>query len=148
MQQAGDWPAHNPTLTSDSTSTSILSFSQWLAVSGNAAAGGDITTTVDIDKDAVTPVSKQLIARGIFVDVMSDSWVDALNTSDADYLTKVPFYDVNMTLLSQWSSSNTNVATVYSEPIKTLTDADSDYYGVYKRGYLLDDQTGSMYRPR
>lgn len=143
LQQAGDWPAHNPTLTSDSTSTSILSFSQWLAVSGNAAAGGDITTTVDIDKDAVTPVSKQLIARGIFVDVMSDSWVDALNTSDADYLTKVPFYDVNMTLLSQWSSSNTNVATVYSEPIKTLTDADSDYYGVYKRGYLLDDQTGS-----
>lgn len=143
LQQAGDWPTHNSTLISDYTKTNILSFSSWLAISGNAAAGGDITTTVDIDKNAATPVSKQLIARGIFVDVMSDSWVDALNTSDADYLTKVPFYDVNMTLLSQWSSSDTSVATVYSEPIKTLTDADSDYYGVYKRGYLLDDQTGS-----
>lgn len=75
LQKTGSWPSHNSTLTSDSTATSIKSFSQWLAISGNAAPGGDTTTTVVIDKTAVTPVSKQLIARGIFVDVMSDTWL-------------------------------------------------------------------------
>lgn len=143
LQKTGSWPSHNSTLTSDSTASSIKSFSQWLAIPENVASGSDTTTTVVIDKTAVTPVSKQLIARGIFVDVMSDTWLNKLNVNDSDFLTKVPFYDINMTLLSQWSSSDTAVASIYSEPIKTLTDADSDYYGVYKRGYLLDDQTGS-----
>jgi Tfp pilus assembly protein PilV len=141
LQKAGTWPSQNSTLTSDSTANSIQNFSTWLA--NHAATGGDTTTTVVIDKNAVTPVSKQLIARGIFVDVMSDTWLNTLNVNDSDFLAKVPFYDINMTLLSQWSSSNTTVATVYSEPIKTLSNANSDYYGVYKRGYILDDKTGS-----
>lgn len=143
LQQAGSWSGHNSTLISDYTSANILSFSQWLAISGNAAAGGDTTTDVVIDKNSGVAVNKQFIARGIYVDLMADQWVDGLSTSASDYLAKVPFYDINMTLLTQWSSSNTNVATVYSDPIKTLTDADSDYYGVYKRGYIIDDKTGT-----
>lgn len=143
LQKAGSWSGHNSTLISDYTSVNILSFSQWLAISGNATAGGDTTTDVVIDKNSGVVVNKQFIARGIYVDLMADAWVDSLNTSASDYLAKVPFYDINMTLLSQWSSSNTDVATVYSDPIKTLTDADSDYYGVYKRGYLIDDKTGT-----
>jgi hypothetical protein len=82
----------------------------------------------------------QLLARGIYVDkVYSDP-----RTLDTVYysgivagttgLDKIPFNEVNLTLLASWASSNTDVVTVTNEAIKDITSATADYYGVYNRG--------------
>ncbi len=114
----------------------IPSFSAWLTSKGYSTT--DLTMVV-----GDTPV--QLISRGIFVDFLSDedanndkepdSWIGDINVSDSDVLKKVPFYDINMTLLSQWKSGGTAVK-VANEVIKTLESDDADYYGVYRRGYI------------
>lgn len=56
-------------------------------------------------------------------------------------LAKIPFQDVNMTLLSEWSSSDTSKAVVTSEPIATVVDPENDYYGTYSRGKLTAKST-------
>lgn len=89
-----------------------------------------------------TPI--QLIARGIFIDLLNtvDTNGDAtsvnaseLDLNDPALLKKVPFYDINMTLLSRWTSASAAVS-VANEVIKTLDSSDTDYYGVYRRGYI------------
>lgn len=142
LQKKDSWPEHNPSLISDSTATSIQSFSQWLTT--NYSIGGDTSTSINFDLTAATNPDRQIIARGIFVDIMPDDWVDLLDTDTAGstYLQKVPFFDINMTLISQWSSSNTAVATVASEPIQTL-DLNKSYYGVYSRGYTAPISSGA-----
>lgn len=84
----------------------------------------------------------QLLARGIYVDKV----YSGPRTLDATYysgivaptptigLDKIPFNEVNVTLLASWASSNTGVVTVTNEEIKDITSATSDYYGVYNRG--------------
>nr|WP_321269078.1 prepilin-type N-terminal cleavage/methylation domain-containing protein [uncultured Tolumonas sp.] len=108
----------------------------------SAYAGGNGTNVYM--KVGDTPI--QLIARGIFVDILSPNStsysspsqlsLSDINTGDNNFLTKVPFYDINMTLLSQWSSGNANIAGVSNESIKSLSSTDSNYYGVYRRGYV------------
>lgn len=114
----------------------IPDFSAWLTSKGYSTT--DLTMVV-----GDTPV--QLISRGIFVDFLSDedanndqetdSWIGDIEVSDSDVLKKVPFYDINMTLLSRWESASSAV-TVANEVIKTLDTDDTDYYGVYRRGYI------------
>lgn len=114
----------------------IPDFSAWLTSKGYSAT--DLTMTVG---DA--PI--QLISRGIFVDFLSnqdanndqetDSWIGDIEVTDSDVLKKIPFYDINMTLLSSWASTSSSV-TVANEGIKTLDSDDADYYGVYRRGYV------------
>lgn len=130
------------TFTSTSAYTSavdtsgIMSFSAWLT--SNGYSNTSLTMVV-----GDTPV--QLISRGIFIDFLSDedgnndgvidSWINDINVNDADAMAKIPFYDINMTLLSRWSSENGSVS-VANEIIKTLDSTDSAYYGVYRRGYI------------
>lgn len=84
-----------------------------------------------------TPI--QLIARGIFIDLLNTADVNnddasvssaELDADDPALLKKVPFYDINMTLLSRWESGGSSVS-VANEAIKTLDSSDADYYGVY-----------------
>lgn len=117
----------------------IQSFKEWLP--GNAVSGGD--TTIDVNADTLN--SYQLIARGIFIDLLPSSWLDSIsiNTdgsiSDGD-LQKVSFNDVNLTLLVRWSPERggSSIAYVSNDDIKTMNTSsyDSAYYGVYKRGEL------------
>lgn len=82
----------------------------------------------------------QLLARGIYVDKV----YSAPRTLDSTYyagivsgtigLDSISFDEVNVTLLAQWASSNTSVATVTNDAIKDIASATSDYYGVYNRG--------------
>ncbi|GAA4500014.1 prepilin-type N-terminal cleavage/methylation domain-containing protein [Pseudaeromonas paramecii] len=117
---------------------SVSNFPTWLAT--NAVSGGD-TSTALVRSAGSTPL--QLIARGIFVDFMSADWLATVDTSAENFLTKVPFYDINMTMLARWSVSSTvtmpksldSYLTVSSELIKTLDSDVADYYGVYRRGY-------------
>ncbi|GGF75355.1 hypothetical protein [Alteromonas lipolytica] len=91
------------------------------------------------DRDIlVPPGGYQLIARGIYLDRMTTDHLNAvkakLATNDPEWKGIVPFYDVNLTLLSDWRSDNTSVATITNEPIQTIIDPANNYYGTYSRG--------------
>lgn len=93
------------------------------------------------DRDIeVVPGAYQLIGRAIYLDKMTSSHLSAVQTAiqngESNWLAKVPFYEVNLTLLGEWSSSNPGVATVTSEPIETIVDPENNYYGTYSRGRL------------
>ncbi|WP_043757707.1 type IV pilus modification PilV family protein [Aeromonas taiwanensis] len=117
------------------SSPAIQSFNSWLA----ANRAGDSTTAL-----STSIGSRQLISRGIYVDIMPPSYL-----SDEVFkggvtepiLAKITFQDVNMTLLSEWSSSDANKGTVTSQPIATIVDPDNNYYGTYSRGVLTAKST-------
>lgn len=117
------------------SSPAIQSFNSWLA----ANRAGDSTTTL-----SASIGSRQLISRGIYVDIMPPSYLnDEVFEGGVTepILAKIPFQDVNMTLLSEWSSSDTNKGTVTSQPIATIVDPDNNYYGTYSRGVLTAKST-------
>jgi len=93
------------------------------------------------DLTGIVPGSQQLISRGIYVDTASLKSSD-LSTiigyvdTKANWLEYVPFYEVNLTLFSDWASSNTNSVTVTTEAINTISDASQGYYGTYSRGRI------------
>lgn len=102
-------------------------------ITGNAKpsrpAGRDLT---------VPPGGYQFISRGIYLDRMKSTHkaevLAKINAGDTDWKAITPFYDVNLTLLSNWSTADTNVATVTQEAIKSIVDPANDFYGTYSRG--------------
>lgn len=86
----------------------------------------------------VPPGGYQLIARGIYLDRMTTSHLNAVKAkiaaNDPEWKAIVPFYDVNLTLLSQWQSDDVVVAKVTNEAIQTVIDPVNNYYGTYSRG--------------
>ncbi|QXB55414.1 prepilin-type N-terminal cleavage/methylation domain-containing protein [Aeromonas sp. FDAARGOS 1415] len=117
------------------SSPAIQSFNSWLA----ANRVGDGTTAL-----STSIGSRQLISRGIYVDIMPPSYLsDEVFEGGVSepILAKIPFQDVNMTLLSEWSSSDTDKGTVTSQPIATIVDPDNNYYGTYSRGVLTAKST-------
>ena len=123
------------------SSPAIQTFNTWLA---NNRAGNPNT-------DLTIPIGTvQLISRGIYVDIMSPSYlineVFKGNVTEPD-IAKVPFQDVNMTLLSEWSSSDSNKASISSQSIQTIVDPDNNYYGTYSRGVLTAKSTTNTGSP-
>lgn len=103
------------------------------------------------DRDLeVPPGGYQLIARGIYLDRMKSDHLSAVRSriasGEEDWKAMVPFYDVNLTLLSDWESEDLAVATITNEDIQTLVDPELDYYGTYSRGRVeaLLDGTSVM----
>jgi prepilin-type N-terminal cleavage/methylation domain-containing protein len=87
---------------------------------------------------AVAPGAYQFISRGIYLDRMKSSHLAEVQSKilagDVDWKAITPFYDINLALLSNWSSSNTSVATVTQEDINSILDVEADFYGTYSRG--------------
>lgn len=93
-----------------------------------------------------TGETKQLLGRAVFVDRVYKE--DAPTELDTDYYTSlvakvdassdwlhlVPFYEANLTLLIDWYSDATTIATVTSQPIVDISDVSSGYYSSYSRG--------------
>lgn len=124
----------------------------------NAVKGDSGNGTVDVPvlagRDltlAANAAPVQLLSRAVYVDTIYGK--DSPNTVDTDYydalmakisasqtagnsawLDYAPFYEANLTLLFDWSSSNTGIATVTSQPIAAIADPTSQYYGSYSRG--------------
>lgn len=119
------------------TLPTITDFSTWLAT--NAEAGGNTTTGI-----TVSTGTAQLIARGIYVDVLDPVYLANIDTSSVDYLTKVPFQDINLTMLAEWSmgpltqltGNATDYVAVTNEAVKTVVDLNNYYFGSYSRGYM------------
>lgn len=88
----------------------------------------------EISTDLTTLVGTvQLISRGIYVDIMSPSYLrdEVFKQGDSPDLAKIPFQDVNLTLLSKWSSSDI-ANPVTSQPIPT----NNNKLGTFSRGRL------------
>ncbi|ENO3941762.1 TPA: type IV pilus modification PilV family protein [Aeromonas veronii] len=119
------------------TLPTITDFSTWLAT--NAEAGGNTTSGI-----TVSTGTAQLIARGIYVDVLDPVYLANIDTSSVDYLTKVPFQDINLTMLAEWSmgpltlltGNATDYVAVTNEAVKTVVDLNNYYFGSYSRGYM------------
>lgn len=119
------------------TLPTISDFSAWLAT--NAEAGGDTTTGI-----TVSTGTAQLIARGIYVDLLDPVYLANIDTSSVDYLTKIPFQDINLTMLAEWSmgpltlltGNATDYVAVTNEAVKTVVDLNNYYFGSYSRGYM------------
>lgn len=88
----------------------------------------------------------QLQSRGVFIDqVYSDTgsvnptdYTDYINSAtNTDRVDKIPFSEVNLSLLSNWTSNNISKVTVTNEAVATIPDPDNNYYGAYSRGFIF-----------
>ncbi|MBR9885083.1 MAG: prepilin-type N-terminal cleavage/methylation domain-containing protein [Oceanospirillales bacterium] len=99
---------------------------------------------------------KQLMSRGIYYDDMSfdSGWNSYIASFVADgavasqaWLSEVPFFEINTTLLSEWEPIETDpvasAAYVTSEIIDTIEDDIANYYGVYSRGAVVMATSGT-----
>lgn len=99
--------------------------------------------------------AKQLLSRAVYVDRIYEA--DNPTTLDASYYTKLvgligenkdwlnitPFYEVNLTLLADWTSNLPTKASVTSQTIVNITEVASGYYNSYSRGKVTALDTGS-----
>jgi len=113
------------------------SLNSWLSSGGNVTNGGATSTDLTLQAGATA----QLIARGVYVDLLNDEtgqYLSQLSSTDEELLAKVPFNELNLTLLANWSltTANQSYATVTNETVKTIVDASQNYYGTYSRGRL------------
>jgi hypothetical protein len=113
--------------------------------SGESISKPILRTPVTVNKG----VQQQLESRGVYLDTVYDldgkastKYMDYLaavqngEPANPDRLEKVPFSEVNLTLLSNWSSAQSTLVSVASEPVATIADPDNDYYGTYRRGWI------------
>ncbi|AWL12665.1 hypothetical protein HMF8227_02212 [Saliniradius amylolyticus] len=88
----------------------------------------------------VPPGGYQIIARGIYVDRMTNSHqqavINKINAGDETWKAITPFYDINLTLLANWSTGDPSVASITQEAVSTIVDPENDFYGTYSRGRL------------
>lgn len=113
------------------------SLNSWLSSGGNVTNGGARSTDLTLQAGSTA----QLIARGVYVDLLNDEtgqYLSQLSSTDEELLAKVPFNELNLTLLANWSltTANQSYATVTNETVKTIVDASQNYYGTYSRGRL------------
>lgn len=105
-----------------------------------AVLGQSMPTAPDNRDIDVVPGSYQLIGRAVYVDTMSADHLEkvrtAISADETNWLTKVPLYEVNLTLLGDWESTNATVAPITNEAIQTIVDPENNYYGTYSRGRL------------
>ncbi|RDV29322.1 prepilin-type N-terminal cleavage/methylation domain-containing protein [Alteromonas aestuariivivens] len=117
----------------------------------SAAVQGNSLPAKPTDRNiTVTPGGYQLISRGIYLDRMKSSHLTELrsmiSSGEADWKAAAPFYDVNLTLLTEWDSDTQTVATVTNEDIQTILDPSNDFYGTYSRGRVeaITDGTSTV----
>jgi prepilin-type N-terminal cleavage/methylation domain-containing protein len=95
-------------------------------------ASTDIATT--------TGAAHQLQNRGIYIDqVYDDSGEYAsyvANAGNVDRLEKIPFSEINLSLLAHWATADVTKVTVSDEAVATIANPAANYYGTYSRGYI------------
>jgi len=110
-----------------------------------ASAGtGETKPTSSTDINTTVGGSQQLEARGIYIDnvydeygILSAEYISYIQDSNnTDQLEKIPFAEVNLTLLANWSSLDSDTVTVTNEGVATVVDPVNDYYGTYSRGWI------------
>lgn len=89
------------------------------ALAGTTAPTGGWTTSQNLAVNAET----NLLARGVYLDYLDSATKSALvsriNANDPTVFQELPFYEVNLTKLGQWSSGSNAIATVTNDQLKT-----------------------------
>ena len=122
--------------------------------SGNGSTTVPSLNDRDISFGSIGQV-KQLLSRAVYVDRIYQAddptaldtgyyahLVDLIDDSD-DWLNIVPFYEVNLTLLTEWSSDMPTKASVTSQTIVNIGDVSGGYYNSYSRGKVTALASGS-----
>lgn len=98
---------------------------------------------------------RQILGRAVYLDKIYQkdlptqldqdyyNAIDAKITAGEDWLLHVPFYEANLTLLVDWSSSNNTNVPVTMEQVDTIVDPATDYYGSYSRGRVTGAVAGT-----
>lgn len=108
------------------------------------------STSLAVKPASRTPITlpvgslEQMESRGIYIDKVYDlTGTESVeyatyvtDTNNADRLEKVPFAEVNLSLLSNWTSATPALVSVTDEAVATISDPANDYYGSYSRGLL------------
>jgi len=106
----------------------------------SAAAKPPLRTPINTSVGTI----QQLESRLVYIDnVYNES--GSLSTAYSTYVTdsgnverleRVPFADINMTLLSAWSAPSSATVSVRNDAVATVSDPDNNYYGTYSRGLI------------
>ena len=114
-------------------SSAILSITKPTGRDLTSAALGSITVGQKV----------QVLSRALMLDPLTSTAVQTIwnlkevPTDTATWMALLPLYEVNTTLLSEWSEdSSESVISVYNQPVVTIVDPDADYYGTYRRGLV------------
>lgn len=137
-----DWQLEALTVTSADyliNSAGAAAYTDYVRAVVRALVTGTALPAPLADRDeTVAPGAYQMIGRGIYLDTMSAEHLQAvqaaINNNEADWINKVPFYEVNLTLLGDWDASQPAVASITNQPIETIVDPENNYYGTYSRG--------------
>lgn len=148
-----------------STSSGLESYTTYVASVAEAAVNYAYTQSEDlkVPSSAVTSITKptgrdltsaalgsitvgqkvQVLSRALMLDPLSSSAVQTIwnlkenPTDTVTWMGLLPLYEVNTTLLSEWTEdSSESVISVYNQPVVTIVDPGSDYYGTYRRGLV------------
>lgn len=148
-----------------STSSGLDSYTTYVASVAEAAVNYAYTQTEDlkIPSSAIASITKpagrdltsaalgsitvgqkvQVLSRALMLDQLTSTAVQTIwnlkevPTDTSAWMASLPLYEVNTTLLSEWSEdSSESVISVYNQPVVTIVDPDADYYGTYRRGLV------------
>lgn len=121
-------------------------YRDWLSVHGTA----EQLTSFDDLTELLVSSSYQFVARAIYVDLLPQGLLDNIDLAKNDWLTRVSFNEVNVTLLADWQLSVVDepYLEVTNEDINTLVDPDNNYFGTYSRGYVTGELITSVDKPK
>ncbi|GAA3547222.1 type IV pilus modification PilV family protein [Zobellella aerophila] len=122
------------------------SYRDWLSANGSA---GQLASFDNLTKLSVSS-SYQFAARAIYVDILPQSLLDKVDLTKDDWLTRVSFNEVNVTLLANWALTVADdlYLDVTNENINTIVDPDNNYFGTYSRGYVTGEQVTTSDKPK
>jgi len=98
---------------------------------------------------------RQILGRAVYLDKiyqknsptqLDQDYYDAIDakiTAGEDWLLYVPFYEANLTLLVDWSSSNNTNVPVTMQQVDTIVNPATNYYGSYSRGRVTGAVAGT-----
>ena len=66
-----------------------------------------------------------------------------LANSAPDWLSSVPFYDIDLTATVNWSSGDSSIMSITNDDIQTNIDIPNHIFGVYSRGRMITASTGN-----
>jgi len=112
--------------------------------------GNNINTVTKPNRisNSIPSGTSQLIARGIYIDLASLSSSDIALIkgqigSNNEWLALIPFYDIDLTLLAKWHSSDIEVASITNQPIDAFANRHQYYDSGYSRGRLVAVMEGT-----
>lgn len=89
----------------------------------------------------------QLVAHGLYMQRMTRANQSSLHNLIAqdspNWLALVPFSDLNITLLADWTSANAGVVSVTSQVLQTIQNPQQNYYADYSRGLARGQGAGN-----